>query len=190
MTSVTRLSLEEGSECLAPTSIGVPQLKGFLWVRQKGVTGWKRRFVVQKANFIYWFAEKDAAQPVKPLGVLCFEDLVVEPLEPPPTEKDVLAFSGYGFSVQTELQASLGTKTKAGERRNVAFVAEGMEDMNAWMKALLVWRYELLAEDRNHLSRTRDDLASDAASHARLAALRLASGRGPSFCARYPEAGP
>ena len=93
--------LDEPLECWPPCAVGEPDLSGFLWVKQRGLSsGWRRRFVVLKANFVYWFAEKEAERASKPVGVLCFEDLDVVPIFPPPKEKDVSAFAQHAFQFQ------------------------------------------------------------------------------------------
>ena len=149
------LRFEEGIECLAPSAIGSPELCSFLWVRPKGTKAWTRRFCVQKANFIYWFAEKDAAAPTKALGALCFEDLIFEWVEPPPTEPQVAAFAQFAFNVRPDPIA----KSKGFDRRSVQFCAETETVMQDWTKALMIWKFDLLAEDRKHLTETRGQLS-------------------------------
>ena len=149
-----KVRLDEGIDCLAPSVLGTPNLHGFLWVRQKGAKVWTRRFVLQKANFLFWFAEKDAGAPIKALGAVCFEDLVFEWIEPAPVEKEVAHHRQHAFRVQPNPPS----KTKAGDRRTVDFCAESEMDMQQWTKALVIWKFDVLSEDRNQLSDTRGEL--------------------------------
>ena len=104
---VFRVALDEPAECWAPTALGEANAYGFLWHRSKPTGKWTRRYAVCCASFVILFAEKDAPSEdnppaifsAKPVGAICFEDLEVTPIDPPPAEKEVAAFSDHAFSV-------------------------------------------------------------------------------------------
>ncbi|KAL1521224.1 hypothetical protein AB1Y20_022773 [Prymnesium parvum] len=153
------LRLEEGIECLAPSALGPPEHSGFLWLRPKGGKAWTRRYCVAKANFLYWFAEKEAAAPSRAAGALCFEDLVFEWLEPPPPEREVAAYGAFAFVVRPEAAG----RGKASDRRTVQLCAESEAEMQAWTRAVVMGKYEVVLEDRARLAEAREQVARLAA---------------------------
>ena len=162
------LALDAAAECLTPTSLGPPHVSGYLWMRPGKGGAWKRRYAVCCANFMLWFAEKDAERPTKPLGALCFEDLVVAPLEPAPTEKEVAQFASNAFSIAPRADdhsKATGSVFSGASGRRVHFCVETEQEEVAWRTALMVWRHATLTKDREQLSLARDELHQSREAH-------------------------
>ena len=167
---LTSLVLSESCECYVPTSLGAARVAGYLWHRQgKTGSGWKRRFAACCANFIVLFNENDAPAATslevltaKPVGALCFEDLEVGPMEPPPAERDVADYSDFAFTVgpADENGSSRGGGFFSGAvARRAYFCAESEGEMQEWVRHLLVWRHSSLCEDRSELAAAKQSLA-------------------------------
>lgn len=155
--------LDSGIECWAPTTLLVPQVRGFLWVRKGGDKKWVRRYVLCRANFLYWFGEGEVERPAKPLGACCFEDMLVQPLEPPPENPELDGFAENAFWLSPQQEAKGGGLFSGGSKRVFEFCAETEEAAQEWTQALVVWRYSLLAQDRIQLDVTRAELDETAA---------------------------
>ena len=93
------LEIRESIECFIPTCVGEPHVQGFLYWQPAGKKAWKRHYAVAAASFILLFPEKEAENPIKPIGAICYEDLEVMPLEPPPAEQEVADVAAFSFSV-------------------------------------------------------------------------------------------
>ena len=154
------VALEQAIECWTPTALGAAHMHGFLWCRPGKGGAWKRRYAVCCANFVIWFAEAEAERPIKALGALCFEDLVVAPLEPPPMEREVALFGEYAFGLSPPAAEKLkgGNVFSGAAGRRYHFCAETDEEAQAWTMALMVWRHAALSDDRLELMRTRAEL--------------------------------
>lgn len=160
-------SLDAAGECLTPTSLPPAHVRGFLWVRPAKGGKWTRRYVMCCANFVLWFSEKEAERPSKPIGALCFEDLVVTPLDPPPAEKEVAEFASNAFVIaprEGEAKASANVFSSATGRR-YHFCAETEAEEAAWRTALMVWRHATLADEREQLPLLREALQQSRDNH-------------------------
>ena len=156
-TSQPAIALDVAAECWAPTVLGPARQRGFLWCRPAGKSSvWKRRYVLCCANFLYLFDEKEEERPSKPVGALCFEDLLLAPLEAP-AEKEVAAFSANAFLVapRADDKAKSGSMFSSSAGRRYQFVAETEQEVQQWATALNIWRHAPLADDRAELAKSR-----------------------------------
>ena len=169
--------LDSGIECWAPTTLLVPQVRGFLWVRKGGDKKWVRRYVLCRANFLYWFGEGEVERPAKPLGACCFEDMLVQPLEPPPENPELDGFAENAFWLSPQQEAKGGGLFSGGSKRVFEFCAETEEAAQEWTQALVVWRYSLLAQDRIQLDVTRAELDETAQGNTFACPLYYTQGR-------------
>ena len=162
------IQLEESVQCWVPTALSVARCSGFLWCRA-GKGAWKRYYAVCCANFIVLFqtSNPNHDELVKPAAALCYEDLTVEHLDPPPMEKEVAEFCQYAFSVSPRedkgrKRAGLFSATAA---RGYHFCAESEEARLTWSMTLEMWRHSALADAHVELSEARQALQEAEETH-------------------------
>ena len=137
--------------------------RGLRWVLDRRSARGGGATAVQPANFVFW------AEAIQPLGAVCFEDMQVQPLEPPPVDKEIAAFADHAFTVRV-----LAARSRCSTRR-----AMRAADARAWQAALRSGGWRRHGRSASWLP-TRRPLAPVDAARVRTGAGRRPTRRRPT----------